>query len=270
MSQKLLLLLPIVASLCSPAAVQAQSLSPAARGQQIIAEVNQRSAGFHDFKAELSMLLHTPTGEKILQKMRFQTLETPDGSKTTVVLDGPADMQGTAVLTHAHMGVDEQWLYLPALKQVKYIEPGGNKSSPLLDSDFTSGLFQACDLKSQLGGMPESVAYKYIRDDVLNGQKVFVVELSPTDQGSAVQRLWVNQDLYRVERIEFFDRKGSKLKTMALNGYQQYQGKYWRPSEMVMDNHQTGKKTTLNWSNYAFQAGLTDKDFTVDSLRKFY
>ena len=55
----------------------------------------------------------------------------------------------------------------------------------------------------------------------------------------------------------FYDRKGAKLKTLTWSGYRKYIGNYWRAAEMFMQNHQTGKSTKLEWSNYEFRTGLT-------------
>jgi hypothetical protein len=44
--------------------------------------------------------------------------------------------------------------------------------------------------------------------------------------------------------------------------------KYWRPAKMVMLNHQNGKSTDLLWNEYRFSTGLTEKDFTRNSLQR--
>ena len=68
--------------------------------------------------------------------------------------------------------------------------------------------------------------------------------------------------------MEYYDRKSALLKTLRLSKYQQYLGKFWRAAEMEMDNHQTGKSTLLEFSNYRFQTGLRDEDFNQNSLKR--
>jgi len=53
-----------------------------------------------------------------------------------------------------------------------------------------------------------------------------------------------------------------------MSGYQKYLGKYWRSSQMDMQNAQTGKSTTLSWENFKFQTGLTSSDFNSKSLKR--
>ncbi|MEM7279855.1 MAG: outer membrane lipoprotein-sorting protein, partial [Pseudomonadota bacterium] len=50
--------------------------------------------------------------------------------------------------------------------------------------------------------------------------------------------------------------------------YKQYQGQYWRSHTMVMNNHQNGKSTTLQWGDYTFGVGLSNKDFNKNVLKR--
>jgi hypothetical protein len=70
----------------------------------------------------------------------------------------------------------------------------------------------------------------------------------------------------RVIRSEFYDRANRLLKTLRASGYEQHLGRYWRPHELYMENHQTGKATRLEFSNYEFATGLTATTFSVASL----
>jgi hypothetical protein len=74
--------------------------------------------------------------------------------------------------------------------------------------------------------------------------------------------------MYQPVKIVFFDRKNSLLKTLESSGWRQYLGKYWRPSRMQMQNHQTSKSTELAWSDYTFKVGLTDRDFDQSTLKR--
>lgn len=122
----------------------------------------------------------------------------------------------------------------------------------------------------------EKYTYKYIRDEQIksrefpNGVDCFVVERYPAYQHSGYTRqlAWINKDRYVAEKIEFYDRKNDLLKTLINENYKQYLEQYWRPSEMLMENHQTGKSTLLKWENYQFKTGLGDKDFSRNSLKR--
>ena len=86
--------------------------------------------------------------------------------------------------------------------------------------------------------------------------------------GYTRQIAWINKDNYVAEKIDFYDRKDSLLKTLVNKDYKQYLGQYWRADEMFMENHQTGKSTILKWKDYKFKTGLEDRDFNRNSLKR--
>ena len=79
---------------------------------------------------------------------------------------------------------------------------------------------------------------------------------------------WTDKAHYRVQRVDFYDRKDAHLKTLTFHGYQQYLDKFWRADRMQMINHISGKSTELIWNNYRFATGLTDRDFTRNALQR--
>ena len=237
--------------------------SDADKGLAIAVEADRRDTGFHDFRAELTMLLRNRHGEESSRIMRSQSIEVEnDGDKTLIIFDEPRDVQGTALLTYSHKtGDDDQWLYLPALKRVKRIA-SSNKSGPFMGSEFAYE-----DLASQ---EIEKYAYRYVKDDEIDGQSTFVIERDPVDENSGYKRqwVWIDKAEYRPLKIEFYDRKDSLLKTLVFSDYQQYLDQYWRAERMYMENHQTGKSTLLTWKTYEFRVGLADSDFTKNSLKR--
>lgn len=233
------------------------------RGLEIALEADRRDTGYQNFKAELTMLLRNKHGDESLRNMRTRSLEVEgDGDKTMIIFDQPRDVEGTALLTFSHKTEpDDQWLFLPALKRVKRIS-SRNKSGPFMGSEFAYE-----DLASQ---EVEKYTYRYLKDDALHGQAMFLVERDPVDENSGYKRqlVWIDQAEYRPFQIEFYDRKDSLLKTLEFRSYVQYLDRYWRAREMYMENHQTGKSTLLTWENYQFRVDLNDSDFTKNSLKR--
>ena len=123
------------------------------------------------------------------------------------------------------------------------------------------------DLSSQ---EVEKYSYTFIKEDEANGNTAFIVERTPYDEKSGYTRhlVWYNQSNYRIEKVEFYDRKNQLLKTLTQNDYKLYLDSYWRANEYVMVNHQTGKQTRLLFDNYEFQTGLTDADFSQNGLMR--
>jgi len=237
--------------------------TPEEKGLAIAVEADKRNLGWQDSSANMKMTLRNKQGEESVRALRVRNLEVEDdGDKSMTIFDEPKDVRGTALLTFSHkVDADDQWLYLPALKRVKRIA-SRNKSGPFMGSEFA---FE--DLSSQ---EVEKYTYKHLKDEACGELQCFVVERTPTDKysGYTKQIAWIDQQEYRVMKIEFFDRKKALLKTLVFDGYEQYLDQYWRPASMKMDNHQTGKSTDLDLSNYAFRTGLEDGDFTKNSLKR--
>ena len=251
----------LLTALLSPLCVSAQT--PEQRGLEISQEADRRGDGFSDFRAEMEMILKNRHGDESRRYIRVMGLEVEgDGDKGLSIFEEPADVKGTAMLTHSHkVDTDDQWLFLPALKRVKRIA-SRNKSGPYMGSEFAYE-----DLGSQ---EIEKYTYKYLRDDVYQGMDCFVVERDPVDKYSGYTRqiTWIDKAEYRPQRTDFYDRKNGLLKTLTFIGYKKYLEHHWRPDEMFMENHQTGKTTRIVWKNYRFRTGLKDGDFQVNDLKR--
>jgi len=237
--------------------------TPEEKGLEIAKEVNRRDNGYADFSANLKMTLRNRQGEESIRIIRNRTLEVPgDGDKSLIIFDTPKVVKGTAFLSFTHkIKNDDQWLFLPALKRVKRIS-SSNKSGSFMGSEFAYE-----DISSQ---EVEKYSYRWLRDEDYEGKASFVVELDPVDPNSGYTRqiVWFDQQEYIPIKVDYFDRKNVLLKTLNFHDYKQYLDKHWRPDRMTMVNHQTGKSSDLDWTGYKFKTGLSDKDFTKNSLKR--
>ena len=254
-----LLVIGLAAILSAPA----MSQTPEERGLAIAVESDERDQGFIDTIANMKMILRNRAGKESNRNVRIKNLEVDgDGDKSLSIFDEPADVKGTTSLTWSHSTKpDDQWLYLPALKRVKRIS-SKNKSGPFMGSEFA---FE--DIGSQ---EVDKYSYKYLRDEPIDGAQTFVIERYPNDKNSGYtkQIAWIEQERYIALKIEYYDRKGDLLKTLAASNFEQYLNKFWRAGTLEMVNHQSGKSTTLEFSNYQFQTGLRDADFSKNALRR--
>ncbi|MDH5649129.1 MAG: outer membrane lipoprotein-sorting protein [Gammaproteobacteria bacterium] len=237
--------------------------TPEEQGLSIAREMDKRDEGFKDSRAELIMTLKNKRGDESIRRIRTRTLEViGDGDKSLTIFDHPADVKGTAFLSYTHAKqADDQWLYLPALKRVKRIS-SSNKSGPFMGSEFAYE-----DLASQ---EVDKYTYRFIREEKIDHRDSLVIERYPVYENSGYTRqiVWVDKEHYYPVKIEFYDRKNSLLKTLVFSSYHQHLNKFWRAHIMNVVNHQTGKSTRLEWNNYHFQTGLTEKDFDQNSLKR--
>ena len=230
------------------------------KGLEIATAADVADIGFGSSSAELKMILKNKNGQTSERFLLSKTLELiEDGDKSMIVFNSPKDVKGTATLTYTHKaGSDDQWLFLPSIKRVKRIS-SNNKSGPFMGSEFAYE-----DLSSQ---EVEKYSYKFLE---MSGDFA-LVEQDPVDPKSGYTRRVVSYNLskgHRIEKVDFYDRKNTLLKTLVYDGYKQFKGKHWRPETMTMTNHQTNKETELSFSNYDFEINLTDKDFSQLALKR--
>ncbi|MCU4675414.1 outer membrane lipoprotein-sorting protein [Catenovulum sp. 2E275] len=233
------------------------------KGLEIAKERKARDKGWGDSESTSQMILRNAQGDQSIREMRIQALEVQgDGDKGLTIFDEPRDVKGSAFLNFSHINEpDDQWLYLPALKRVKRIA-SRNKSGPFMGSEFAYEDLASFEV--------EKYTYQYLRDETVNGELCWVIESIPTDKysGYSKQISWIDQSEYRVQKIEFYDRKQALLKTLTFADYKLYLNKYWRAHTMTMTNHQTGKSTDMIAKEINFKVGLSDTDFNQNSLRR--
>ena len=232
-------------------------------GLDIMQEVKLRDTGWKDMSARLEMVLKNRNGDKHQRFMQMKVLEMQgDGDKSLSIFNSPKDVKGTAFLSFTHaLEADEQWLYLPGLKRVKRIS-SSNKSGPFLGSEIAFEDLSSFEL--------DKYSYTYLRDELQGTIDCFVIETKPQYEYSGYTRtiVWVDKARYIPVKIDYYDRKNSLLKTQIFNDYQQFLGKYWRSSNMSMENYVTGKSTQLLWTDYKFKNGFTKRQFDKNSLKR--
>ena len=235
------------------------------KGYDIAARSDHSDIGFTDSKVTLTMILRNAAGKESSRTLEIQTLEAPNddvGDKSLVIFDSPRDINGTALLSYAKIiDPDDQWLYLPALKRVKRIS-STNKSGPFVGSEFAFEDFTSTELKKY--------SYKWLREETCGEFTCDVIERYPLYENSGYTRqiAWIDQSVYQVRKLDFYDRKDSLLKTLDFHDYREYDGGYWRSHKLSMKNHQTEKSTDRIYSDYTFKTGLNDNDFTKGVLKR--
>jgi hypothetical protein len=255
----------ILFSVVALTALQTLASTPEEQGRGIAVEMDKRDTGWKDSSTNLKMVLSNAQGDTSTRELRQKSLEVHEpgmGDKGMSIFDRPRDVKGTAFLSHTKINAaDDQWLYLPALKRVKRIS-SANKSGPFMGSEFAYE-----DLLSQ---EVEKYKYKWLRDEPCGTNDCFVLERYPLYESSGYTRqiVWTDKAEYRPMKIEFYDRKETLLKTLVYSEYAQYLDQYWRALNMHMNNHQTGKSTTLTFAPYEFRVGLKDGDFTSNRLKR--
>lgn len=241
--------------------------TPEERGLEIAKLIDSNDEGWVNQISDAEMVLKNQYGQESRREMKIKTLEDTDksddmGDKSLTTFKTPRDVKGTSFLSFSrYNGADDQWLYIPALRRVKQIA-SDNKSGPFMGSEFAFEDISAQDV--------EKYTYKYIKDEQVGGHPGFIIERYPVSKNSGYtkQVVWVDSKEYRIHKIDFYDRKGSKLKTLTNEDYKVYAGNTWRPSNMRMVNHQNGKSTVLKWKTFKFKSSINKRDFNKNALKR--
>ncbi|MCW8093453.1 outer membrane lipoprotein-sorting protein [Alteromonas sp. ASW11-130] len=238
------------------------------KGYEIAALLDTRDAGFEDSSAKLSMILKNGQGAQTVRELQIKILENTDqGDKSLITFDFPADIKGTALLTHpSREGTDDQWLFLPTVDRTKRIS-SRNKSGAFMGSEFS---FEDMTNKNL-----EDYNYRFLRTEAcpnknMDNSKCDVITRFPVDKhsGYSKQIMWIEQDNKQIHKIEYYDRKDSLLKVFTATDFKLYNDKYWRANVVEMRNVQTNKATVLEYSSIQFGSGLTKREFHRSSLGK--
>lgn len=236
------------------------------KGLEIATAADQRDSGWKHVSSEMEMILRNRSGKESRRKIANRQLEvTGDGDKSLALFEEPRDVSGTAMLTFSHgLDADDQWLYLPSIKRVKRIS-SKNKSGPFMGSEFAFEDIGSPEI--------EKYSYRFLREEACGeGYQCYVVERIPQYENSGYTRqvAWFDTEHYRNIKVDFYDRKNSLLKTLEFFGFNEYTGHYWRADRFEMINHQTGKSTTLHWTDYDFETPMDEKDFNQSALKRLH
>jgi outer membrane lipoprotein-sorting protein len=225
---------------------------------------DQSDVGFSSSFANAQMILRDADGNESERSIEVRTLERSSdefGDKTIIYFSKPKDIRGTILLSHANIEEpDQQWLYLPSIKRTKRIS-SANKSGAFVGSEFSFEDMTAQEYKKY--------TYALIRNETLDEVGHTVIERIPTYEKSGYSRqvVWVNNETKQFSRIEYFSRADELLKTLEMKEYVQFPNGAWRPLVLDMMNVQTGKSTTLKYSDYQFNLGYTELNFDKNALK---
>lgn len=247
-------------------AIPAYAQDAAEKGYEIAARSDRSDRGFGDSEVYSKMILRNAQGQESTRELFQRTLEVQnedEGDKSIIVFESPADINGTALLSHAKiLDPDDQWLYLPALKRVKRIS-SKNKSGPFVGSEFAFEDFTSQELNK--------FKYEYVGEEACPNANLTcdIVKRIPQYEfsGYTKQISWIDQTHYQARKIDYYDRKDQLLKTLTFEDYKQY-GDIWRAQTMKMENHVTGKSTDFIFDSFKFNVGLSENDFEKGVLKR--
>lgn len=225
----------------------------------------ERHRGWGDSLTTTRMIIRNRRGQESERLMETRSIELPDDAgRALTIVQAPEDAEGIALLVHSWKEKsDDIWLYLPAVRRVKRITSSG-RSGYFLGSDFRFGDFTST-------GPSEQGRLAVAGEESLENCFCKILERVYTEEDEEPYqrvRVWLDEEEYRVHKIEYYDRKNRLEKTLTISDYRLHAERHWRAHSMLMRNHQTRGETELQVEFVRFGNGYEEGDFNTNALKR--
>lgn len=237
-----------------------QSITAQVNAVEVMKKVTETQ--MHDSAAlDISLNLIETNGE--IRERRIQTLTRNNNGKTesiTLFLS-PASVKQTRFLTLEKEGQDEQWIYLPALKQSKRIS-SGEQTGSFMGSDFSYADMSATTFDQ------DEATHTYLRTESIDNREVYMIESVPYDDSTYGKSVvWVDTISYLPMKVELYDKnKTTLLKQLETKKIEQLSGE-WTASIMEMTTVATGHKTRIEILQAKYGIPIPSGYFTLQFLQ---
>jgi len=203
-----------------------------------------------DKQGNMKMVLTDKDGK---EKIRQGILMQKGAEKRLFRYTSPESQAGVSTLS---LPGDIMWLYMPAFGKPK-------KISLLAKSQkFTGTDFSYEDMNTY------SYSEKYNPKLLETTDKAYVLELVPRSDKSKYSKIILSIDKtnYYPILMEYYNRGDKKFKEASYK-YKKI-GQYWNAEEVMMTDLKKNHSTKIIMSEVKFDQGLTEKEFSVDNLKK--
>lgn len=231
-------------------------------------EKNYLANRLSDASATISMTLRNEAGTERLRKLtvysKLQAQSTD--AMYALVFSSPADIKDTAtLLIQRANSEDDMWAYLPALRKSRRLLTD-NKRDSFMGSEVSYG-----DI---IGHRPSDWKATILRDDVVDGVPVVVIEATPISDaikgssGYSKRVLTLDKNSFLAVKAEFWDDEGIPLKVVTASDIKPLantdgQFQFFR---LEADHLQTHNHTTLIYDSFEYNQGLQDALFTQRAM----
>ena len=244
-----------------------QAISP----KQIMDKASDLDMG-DNASSRVTMTVVNPKGdERMHELVSFRKkFEQESETRSIMFYIYPMSMKNVGYFSIDYKGsekTDQHWMYTPTIQKMRKI---GSKRLAIMSSDFSYA-----DMSIHNSG---DYVYNSMKEEVLDGQKVWVIEGIPTDkededdEGYAKSIFYVRQDNYIVVRSINFLKRGNKIKQMDVADITQIDG-IWVLGQVTMVTRKDGvelSRTVMKSSDVKFNQKFDDNFFSERQLTRGY
>jgi len=198
------------------------------------------------------------TSERVIDQY---SKDGPNGARTVIVFQSPANVAGTRFLTmDTAGGSSDQWIFLPSLGRVRRIaasESGGN----FMGTDFSYDDISSMDRELSLD------THTLLREETLNGKSCYVVQSVPKDNTYQYSKTitWIDKTGFLIYKSEMYNRRGEMVKVMEMSDFKDAQGRL-TPMQTKISTVGAGTSTTIFMEIIKYDDPIPEGVFTTAYL----
>ncbi len=253
---------------------QAAQAAPAAKAMPTADEVMAKASSVdigNNIQSHMIMTVTNEKGDKKVTEMAyFRKYFGGVEGETRIIMfyTAPVALKDIGYLSVDYKDPqkeDERYMGSIAMKKVRRI-PSKDKRLAFMNSDFSYADMSMRDATNY--------SYNSIKEETLNGQKVWVIEGAPlnenevADDGYTKSVFYVRQDNNILVRTLNYLKQGNKEKQMDVANLKKVSG-YWVMGEITMVTRKTGvelSRTVLKTADIKFNQKLDDGLFSQKQL----
>ncbi|MCL2265579.1 MAG: outer membrane lipoprotein-sorting protein [Treponema sp.] len=185
----------------------------------------------------------------------------PNGARTIIVFQSPANVAGTRFLTmDTASGGSDQMIYLPSLGRVRRIassESGGN----FMGTDFSYDDISSMDRDISLD------THTLLKEETINRRNCYVIQSVPTDASYQYSKSisWIDKENYLIYKSEMYNRRGEIVKIMEMSDFKDIQGRL-TPMQTKISTVNAGTSTTIFMEIMKYDDPIPEAVFTTAYL----
>lgn len=185
----------------------------------------------------------------------------PNGARTVIVFQRPANVAGTRFLTMDNAsGGSDRWIFLPSLGRIRRIaasESGGS----FMGTDFSYDDISSIDRSISLD------THTLSGEETLNGKTCYVIQSIPRDSSYQYSKTitWIDKSTYQIYKSEMYNRRGELVKIMEMSVFSDVQGRL-TPMETKISTVAAGTSTTIYMEIIKYDDPIPEGVFTTAYL----
>jgi len=185
----------------------------------------------------------------------------PNGGRTVIVFQQPANVAGTRFLTmDTASGGTDQWIYLPELRRVRRIV-ASESSGSFMGTDFSYDDISAVDRDVSLD------THTLLREEALNGRQCYVIQSVSKNSSFQYSKMvsFVDKERSLIYKVELYNRSGVLIKLMEMSDFRDVQGRL-TPMQTKISTVGAGTSTTIFMEIMRYDDPIPESVFTTAYL----